>query len=468
MRFTQFLLSGLIAGAMLTGCGHHSGGVTPDPTASLQPGTAGTLSVTVTDNNGTPVVGASVTLTNSTGAVLGTPQTTDATGTASFSAVPAGAGYTVTAMNNGVTGSQTGLSADGTSRLLATVMLVAANGPVGTVSGSIIDGVSGRPLVGATVGVAGTQTQVQTQADGSYVLKGVPAGNPMIQADANGYAEARQPVTVSAGALQPLPPFKLFPTGNNTGRLGDTIISSRSGVLEIGSLHNTVWHGAGAYEARPLPNGNLLIANGSAALELGSGNFTAWQFRPLLLGRMSAPQGIAREGNGLTLIADTNNNRILEVTPSDQVNRTIATSLNHPAGVDYCQGTDTVLISDTGNHRVIEVDRRGAIVWGVGDGTTGLLNHPGFASRLANGNTLITDTGNHRVMEVNSQQQLVWMYGGKGDRTTCYFPNSAVRLQSGNTLIADTGNNRAIEVNPAGSIVWQQNNLDNPTFADRF
>lgn len=197
---------------------------------------------------------------------------------------------------------------------------------------------------------------------------------------------------------------------------------------------------------------------------INADNTVVWNYRPLLFGALNAPQGISQASNGNIFIADTGNNRVLEVSQSLKVENTIRATFKHPLSAEREEAVHTTLVADSGNDRVLEVDDSGNTVWGLGAPT---LSHPSDARRLPNGDTLITDSGNHRVLQINRAQGLRFMYGGDGNRATCYFPNSAQGLPNGDVLIADTGNNRVIEVNQQGTIVWQLQNLESPSFAQR-
>jgi hypothetical protein len=73
------------------------------------------------------------------------------------------------------------------------------------------------------------------------------------------------------------------------------------------------------------------------------------------------------------------------------------------------------LIADTLNNRVIEVDTDGNIVWSLSAG----LNYPRQAERLKNGNTLIADTKNNRAVEVNRRGDTVWQYNSITQVASC-------------------------------------------------
>lgn len=462
MKLFKLFLAGVIALSVsggLTGCGTKQYYDLP-PTEDEKPTDIGTMNVLVIDNTSKPVAGAAVTLKDGKGTAIGEPVETAADGKATFAKVPVGSGYTVTAEEGGVTGAQTNLGVSGEEPFMVTIMLIPANGAKGTIGGSVIDGLTNQPIDGATVGIVGTQTTGTTRADGTFVLKDVPSGNPAVVAKYAGYREARVNVALKGGKLERAD-LKLYPLGNGV-RMGTTVVTTTKGVLEFDKFMNPIANSKrGAAQARVLPGGNLLVASGGAVTELNASNLTVWQYRPLIAGRLGNPQGVDRSEGGSVIIADTANNRVIEVNPGRRIERKISTTLNRPMGVDFVDATKNTVVADTGNNRVIEISPSGAIVWGVGDGTPEILNHPTFAQRLGNGNTLITDTGNGRVMEVNKQQQLVWMVDG------LRFPSSAVRLANGNTLITDTGNDRVIEVNSAKKVVWMLPGVEQPLFAER-
>jgi hypothetical protein len=119
-----------------------------------------------------------------------------------------------------------------------------------------------------------------------------------------------------------------------------------------------------------------------------------------------------------------------------------------------------ILIADENNNRVIEVNVDKHIVRTfTGSGT---VNGAAFASRLPNGNTLITDSNNNRIIEVDPSDTIVWKYVTnlqKGSNPNP-LPTRPIRLRNGHTLISDQFNNRVIEVTHGGLIVFQQGALN--------
>jgi iron complex outermembrane receptor protein len=72
-----------------------------------------------------------------------------------------------------------------------------AQQPTGTIRGRVSDGATHQPLSGVTVAVGGHG--VLTQADGRYLITGVPAGTDTLRTRMIGYASAKQAVTVVGG-----------------------------------------------------------------------------------------------------------------------------------------------------------------------------------------------------------------------------------------------------------------------------
>ncbi len=87
----------------------------------------------------------------------------------------------------------------GSGLLLAAAWVVSlqAQEPGGTIRGRVTDESTQLPLQGATVRV-GSQN-IQTQANGVYLLTGIPAGADTLSVTMIGYAPVARPVTLSAG-----------------------------------------------------------------------------------------------------------------------------------------------------------------------------------------------------------------------------------------------------------------------------
>ena len=137
------------------------------------------------------------------------------------------------------------------------------------------------------------------------------------------------------------------------------------------------------------------------------------------------------------------------------------------------------MIAESGNRRIVEVDRDGHIVKDL----PLVVEHPHphrdtrLARKLDNGHYLVCHEGDGVVREYDNAGQVVWSYAldlGGRPRSPGHGPEghgtevfAALRLKNGNTLIAGGNNNRVIEVTPESKIVWsiEQHELPNITLA---
>jgi hypothetical protein len=105
---------------------------------------------------------------------------------------------------------------------------------------------------------------------------------------------------------------------------------------------------------------------------------------------------------------------------------------HNPAYLETEDGNPAFLVADSENDRVVEYtctervdgECEWELTWEVG--TDGKLDWPRDANRLPNGNTLITDSLNHRVIEVTPNGRVVW------ETTARWAPFSAERVVHGN------------------------------------
>src|SRR3954469_12090958 len=68
-----------------------------------------------------------------------------------------------------------------------------------TVSGRVTDAANGQPIPAAQVSVVGTNIGTQTNSDGQYTIRGLPAGAVELRVLRVGFREQRQSATLSAG-----------------------------------------------------------------------------------------------------------------------------------------------------------------------------------------------------------------------------------------------------------------------------
>jgi len=182
-----------------------------------------------------------------------------------------------------------------------------------------------------------------------------------------------------------------------------------------------------------LPNGNFLLHTGPATVaEMTPEKKVVWQYESRPVDGYSGPVEIhafQRLPNGLTMIAESGNRRIVEVDNDGRIVHQIPLTVDHP-----------------NSHRDTRLVRK-----------------------LANGHYLVCHEGDGVVREYDEAGKVVWSYaldlngrpetpGHDGHGTNVF---GAIRLRNGHTLIAGGNNNRVLEVTPGGKIVWSvdQNEL---------
>jgi hypothetical protein len=167
------------------------------------------------------------------------------------------------------------------------------------------------------------------------------------------------------------------------------------------------------------------------------------------------------------MIVDQSNERVIEVNKNSKqivwqygqtgVSGSGFNQLNNPNSAELLPNGD-ILIADENNNRVIEVTRDHQVVWQYSQG----LSFAAFASRLPNGDTLIVDSGNARILEVTHDKQVVFQYitNTQPGSNPTPLPTNAVQLANGNISIADQFNDRALIIDRNQNIVFQQGMLN--------
>ncbi len=98
----------------------------------------------------------------------------------------------------------------------------------GTVSGTVVDQATQRPLQDAQVQVVGTQRGASTDQQGRYTIQGVPAGVVQIRARRIGYGVGNQQVTVGAGATA----TANFVLATSATQLQEVVVNAVTGQIE--------------------------------------------------------------------------------------------------------------------------------------------------------------------------------------------------------------------------------------------
>ncbi len=148
------------------------------------------------------------------------------------------------------------------------------------------------------------------------------------------------------------------------------------------------------------------------------------------------PEGVAVDAAGDVFIADTLNHRVVEVPAGGGSQVTTATGLDQPSGVAVDAAGDLFIAVQDAND-VVEVPAGGGAQRFIGTG----LYDPCAVAVDAAGDVFIADTGNNRVVEVPADGGSQTTVG-----TGLKAPSGVAVDAAGDVFIGDTGNNRVVEV----------------------
>jgi len=183
-----------------------------------------------------------------------------------------------------------------------------------------------------------------------------------------------------------------------------------------------------SHDIQLLANGNFLLHTGPATVtEMTPKKEVVWKYEAKpkegYKGRVEV-HAFQRLEDGNTMVAESGNRRIVEVSPEGKIVKEIALTVKNPDP-----------------HRDTRMVRK-----------------------LANGNYLVCHEGDGCVREYDPTGKVVWEYkldlggrprspghGPEGHGTEVY---GALRLPNGHTVVAGGNNNRVLEVDKDGKIVW--------------
>jgi hypothetical protein len=232
-----------------------------------------------------------------------------------------------------------------------------------------------------------------------------------------------------------------------------------------------------AHDISMLPNGNVLLNTGPAAIkEITPDKKVVWQWDGKPKEGSTARveiHGFQRLKNGLTMIAETGNRRIIEVDKDGKIVHEVPITVDHP---DSHRDTRLARKLDNGHYLVChegdgvvrEYDETGKVVWSyaldlgdrpVQDGHDGHGTHVFSAIRLKNGNTLIGGGDNNRVLEVSPAGKIVWSVDNKElPGIQLFWITTLQQLPNGNLIIGNThagpDNPQLIEITHDKKVVW--------------
>lgn len=167
---------------------------------------------------------------------------------------------------------------------------------------------------------------------------------------------------------------------------------------------------------------------------------------------------------GGVLVADGRNGRVVELDAEGTLIREL-TTMNPADPVPFGDPHDVrllpngnLLVVDSMRDLVVEVDWTGHVYRAV-DQEHGLsLRDPHSAQQLDDGSLLIADTSNHQILIVDRDGLAVHRFSSLQASEGCLrlsFPRYVEMIEDGTLVIADTGNNRVLAANLQGELLWE-------------
>ncbi len=145
-----------------------------------------------------------------------------------------------------------------------------------------------------------------------------------------------------------------------------------------------------------------------------------------------------------------------------------------------------IYVADTGNNRIVELDSSGTFItmfgWGVATGGnsfescssgcqagisgsgSGQFNAPqDVAVDMGTGNIYVSDTGNNRIQVFNSSHVYQSQFGSFGTGAGQFSSPKGIAIYSSSIYLADSGNNRIQKLNTSGTMLAQSTGLSSPS-----
>jgi hypothetical protein len=267
------------------------------------------------------------------------------------------------------------------------------------------------------------------------------------------------------------------------GHSGYRVLAQDNGHVAIVNQRGEVeWEVECKYNSHDialLENGNLLLHTGPATVvEMTPAKKIVWRYegrpKPPYAGRVEI-HAFQRLSDGLTMIAESGNRRIIEVDAAGKIVKEVPLHVENPhphrdTRLARKLASGHYLVCHEGDGVVREYDGDGKVVWSYALDLAGRPRSPGHgpeghgtevfsALRMANGNTLIGCGNGNRVIEVTPAGKIVWSIEQQELRgITLAWVTSLQLLKSGNVIIGNThageSNPQLFEVTRDKTVVW--------------
>jgi len=211
-----------------------------------------------------------------------------------------------------------------------------------------------------------------------------------------------------------------------------------------------------------LDNGNCLVCDtgNKRVIELDQQGYIVWDYGAPVVSRrlLSYPRSVDVNGSGGYLIADTAQDRIIELV--DEHVREMPFKGKPELFWPRCARmlpSGSLLIADARNRRVVEVSADGEVLnqlTHIDQDGRRELEDPHDVRMLADGRLLITDSSQDLVVIADWSGRVYLTVGGKG-AGVLKDPHSAQGLKDGGIIITDSGHSRIVVTDATGAVVHE-------------
>jgi len=193
------------------------------------------------------------------------------------------------------------------------------------------------------------------------------------------------------------------------------------------------------------------------------------------------PRGIAVDGQGNVLVADTYNNKIRKIAKDGLVStlagsgsvgnangQGTSASFNFPMGLAV-DTSGTVYVADKNNNRICKITATGMVSTLAGSGLQGTVdgtvndasfNQPSGVAVDAMGNVYVADYGNHKIRKISTTGNVSTLAGnsyygqsdGTGSSASFYYPIGIAVDKTGTLFVAEYGNSKIRKITSTGVV----------------
>lgn len=234
-------------------------------------------------------------------------------------------------------------------------------------------------------------------------------------------------------------------------------------------------------------------SGGSVTTIAGSPPGTVAQDGQAILARFANPSSIVKDGNGNLFVTDTGANTIRKITSSSVVSTFAGVSgtaghsdgagtsaqFSAPTGLAV-DGAGNLVVADSGNNTIRRVSSTGAVTTLAGNpgtagsqdgtGSSALFDSPNGVAIDSSGNVYVADSGNNTIREISPSGVVSTIAGlpspaimypiglgptsvdGTGTAARFVNPMGIVVDHSGNLYVADSGSSTIRKVAPGGVV----------------